>query len=96
MLNAKPDPEETIRLIERLKKLGFENSAFRRLHHLGDSMEGFCNFARKRQSFWVDGNNHRVHKRLEFALESCSTGAPPPGKTFDGLAQEAMRTIPPV
>jgi hypothetical protein len=41
-----------------------------------------------------DGNNHRVHQRLMYVLLSCPAG-PPQGKSFEVLADEAFRLIPP-
>jgi len=95
MANRKPDPKETIKLIERLKELRLDNDTFRLLHHLHASMNGFERYARNVTSFEEDGNNRRVHKRLEFVLDSCANGMPP-GKTFAALAEEAMRRIPPL
>jgi hypothetical protein len=48
------------------------------------------------QQFVEDGSNHRVHQRLKFVLLSCPDGAPPKGKSFQALAEEAFKLIPPV
>jgi hypothetical protein len=96
MTDRRPNPTETVELIERLRKMKFDNDAFRLLHHLHGSMNGFEMYARSVASFQQDGNNHRVHKRLELVLDSCANGTPPPGKTFAALAAEAMCRIPPV
>jgi hypothetical protein len=95
MTNPRPDPNETIKLIERLEALRFVSDGFRLLHHLHASMNGFKSYAGKVTSFQEDGNNHRVHKRLEFVLDSCANGVSP-GKSFAALAEEAMRVIPPI
>jgi hypothetical protein len=96
MTDRRPNPTETIELIERLRKMKFDNDSFGQLHHLHGSMDGFEKYARKVASFQEDGNNHRVHKRMLFVLDSCANGTPPPGKTFAALAEEAMRSIPPI
>jgi hypothetical protein len=96
MRNPRPNPKATIDLIERLKTMQFDNDAFRLLHHFHDSIGGFERHARKVTSFVEDGNNHRVHKRLQFVLDSCTNGKPPLGETFASLAEEAMRRIRPI
>jgi hypothetical protein len=94
MIDRRPNPTETIELIERLRRMKFDNDAFRLLQHLHGSMNGFEKYARNVASFQEDGNNHRVHKRMLFVLDSCANGTLPPGKTFAALAEEAMRRIP--
>jgi hypothetical protein len=48
------------------------------------------------QQFEEEGNNHRVHQRLMYVRSSCTGGAPPKGKSFQALAAEAYRQIPPI
>lgn len=76
--------------------VGFGDDAFRKLHHLNDSVAGFYSYSKGRKRFEEDGNNHRVHQRLMYVLLSCPDGAPPKGKSFQGLAEEAFKEIPPI
>jgi hypothetical protein len=96
MTNPRPDPKQTIKLIEHLKALGFDDEAFRLLHHFQGSMNSFERHARIVTSFHEDGNNHRVRNRLEFVLGSCTNGLPPKGEIFASLARESKRRIPPI
>ena len=94
-LAASADTTDVRRTIEKLTGMGFGNDAFKTLHHLGGTIITFTIYSRGR-SFIVDGNNHRVHQRLMYVLLSCPGGAPPKGKSFQALAKEAFKLIPPV
>jgi hypothetical protein len=92
---ASANTTDVRRTIERLTGMGFKNDAFKTLHHLKGTINTFTNYSRGR-SFILDGNNHRVHQRLTYVLLSCPAGAPPKGKSFQALAKEAFRLIPPI
>jgi len=68
--------------------------AFMLLH--SDSMDGFYHYSEGVHQFKDDETNHRVHQRLTYVLLSCPDGIPPKGKTFQTLAKEAFKLIPPV
>ena len=92
---ASADPRDGRRTIETLKAMGFGEDAFVQLHHQRGSMARFFSYSEGVQRFEDDGNNHRVHQRLTYVLLSCPNGAPPKGKSFQALAEEAFMLIPP-
>lgn len=94
--NASRDPRDCRETIDALRRIGFGDDAFRLLHPFRATLSGFYDYSKKVQVFDEDGNNHRIHQRLVYVLLSCPTGAPPKGKSFDALAEEAFRLIPPV
>lgn len=91
---ASPDPRNCRRTIDALRVMGFGEDAFRLLHHQRGSSVRFCSYSKSVQQFEEDANNHRVHQRLMYVLLSCPDGAPPKGKSFQTLAEEAFRMIP--
>lgn len=92
---ASRDPKDCLRTIDTLRAMGFGDEAFRRLHHQRGSIAEFYSFSEGVQRYRDDMNNHRVHQRLTYVLLSCPDGAPPKGKSFLTLAEEAFRLIPP-
>jgi hypothetical protein len=94
MGGSKPDPRAAIKLLLQLKGQGLDDDAFRQLHHLGDTIGGFCSYAQGKQHFREEGNNHRVHKRLLLMKLWLVNGVPPQGESFATLAQRALREIP--
>lgn len=93
---ASRDPRDCRRTIDTLQAMGFGDEAFGQLHHQRDSIKGFCGYSEGKRQFREDGNNHRVHQRLMFVLLSCPGGVLPKGKSFQALAEEAVRLIPPL
>ena len=91
---ASRDPRDCRRTIDILRGMGFRDEAFRRLH--SDSMDGFYHYSKGVHRFRDDETNHRVHQRLMYVLLSCENGAPPKGKSFRTLAEEAFKLIPPM
>ena len=77
-----------------MRGMGFDTDAFIRLHHLQDSVDSFYRYCGSVQQFQENGNNHRVHQRLKYVLLSCPDGAPPKGKSFKTLAEDAIKLIP--
>ena len=94
--NASRDPRDCRRRIDTLRVVGFKDDAFRLLHHQHGSAARFYRYSKGIQQFEEDGNNHRVHQRLKYVLLSCPDGAPPKGKSFQTLAEEAFRMMPPI
>jgi hypothetical protein len=90
---ASRDSRDCRRTIDILRAKGFGEDAFRRLH--SDTMHGFYRFSEGVHRFRDDETNHRVHQRLKYVLLSCPDGAPPKGKSFQTLAEEAYKQIPP-
>lgn len=90
---ASRDPQDCRRTIDALRRMGFDEEAFRRLHT--DGMNGFYGYSQGIHHFLDDGTNHRVHQRLMYVLLSCSNGIPPNGMSFESLAEQAYRLIPP-
>jgi hypothetical protein len=68
-IDAKPDPKETVGIIDALSKLGFTEAQFRPLHHLGDSLAGFRSYCPSVQSFVAGGSNHRLAIELKRKLD---------------------------
>jgi len=96
---ASRDPKECRKTMDVLRAIGFFDDggrAFKQLHHQGGSETRFCRYCGGVGLFNDDDNNHRVHQRLKFVQLSCPGGAPPKGKSFQNLAQEAVRLIPPI
>lgn len=91
---ASRDPEDCRKTIDALRSLGFDDAAFRRLHHQRGGMQRFCAYAKGIRFFEEDGNNHRVHQT--YVLLACPDGAPPRGRSLWGLAEEAYCQIPPI
>jgi hypothetical protein len=91
---ASSDPKDCRRTIDALQAMGFAEDAFRLLHHLNDTAARFYSYSERIERFEEDGNNHRVHQRLMYVLLLCPDGAPPKGKSFQTLAEEAYRQIP--
>ena len=91
---ASRDPRDCRRTIDTLRGMGFGDDAFRRLHT--DSMDGFYGYCEGVRRFLDDGTNHRVHQRLLYVLLSCPDDTPPKGMTFETLAEDAYRKIPPI
>lgn len=96
---ASRDARECRATMEALRKIGFFDDggvAFSRLHHQHGSAMTFYKFSKGVQQYRDDRNNHRVHQRLMFVLLSCPGGALPKGESFQMLAEEAFRLIPPI
>ena len=85
-----------------MKHLRFRNAAFELLHRdralrpCGTMGEFISYCEGLKRLFHHDETNHRVHQRLKYVLLSCPDGAPPMGKSFQMLAEEAFRLIPPI
>ena len=92
---ASRDPKDCLSTIASLRAIGFGDAAFSMLHHQHGSRAVFYGYCENHQRFVEDGNNHRVHQRLKYVDSSCPGGAPPKGKSFESLAEEAFRLIPP-
>lgn len=96
---ASRDPRECRKAMDALRAIGFFDDggdAFKQLHHQGGSETRFYSYCGGVGLFNDDDNNHRVHQRLKFIQLSCPGGAPPKGKSFHNLAEEAVRLIPPI
>lgn len=94
--NASRDPRDCHKTLDALRAIGFSDDAFSALHHQHGSAAAYSSYCEGVQRFRDDDNNHRVHQRLMYVLLSCPNGAPPKGKSFQTLAEEAFRLIPPV
>jgi hypothetical protein len=98
---ANNNPLDCLDTIEALKSMKFDNAAFELLHrnkklHVRDSMDGFTRYCKGRKGvFHNDATNHRVHQRLTYVLLSRQND-PSKGKSFQSLAEEAFRLIPPI
>ena len=93
---ASRDPRECRRTMDALKRMGFSDDDFPLLHHQRGSAVSFFSFSEGVQRYRDDQNNHRVHQRLTYVLLSSPDGTPPKGKSFQTLAEEAFRLIPPI
>ena len=94
------DPRDTLKLLDKLSELGFDDEAFWRLHHFRDrkheTINSFRRFCKSIQAFQRDGNNQRVHERLDFVLMHHKTENVSSGRTkiFSDLAEAAFEKIP--
>ncbi len=94
-------PQETLELIRKLRHhFQFQEEDFELFHHWGargklNTFVDYCNEDEKRL-FQLNGNNHRLHLRLEYALVCCQNGKLDRGKSFTHLAKEAFKKFPPV
>lgn len=94
--HASRDPKDCRKTIERLRRMGFGDEAFKLLHHHRDTMAGFLSFGDGVRRFRDDKNNHRVHQRLMYVLLACPGGSSPKNTSFEILAGEAFHLIPPI
>jgi len=92
--NASRDPTDCRRTIDRLRSMGFGEEAFAALHQQHGRMSTFYGYCGGVQRFREDDSNHRVHQRLKCVLLSCPDAKPPKGKSFQMLAEEAVKLIP--
>ena len=68
---ARPDPRETIKIIDALMEQRFDDAQFRPLHHWGDSLARFRNYcATEVRSFIPGSRNHELAIRLRKLLDS--------------------------
>jgi hypothetical protein len=90
------DPQDTLRIIKKLKSFGFEDEEFWLVHQWGrrGRLSAFRKHCNETQRFREDENNHRLHERLAFVLALCEAGALNRGKTFEMLAVEAFHEHP--
>ena len=96
---ASRDPKECCKTIDALRAIGFFDDGgdvFKLLHHQGGGMTRFSTYSKGVGQYVDDGNNHRVHQRLMYVLLSCPDGVLSEGKSFQSLADEVVRLIPPV
>jgi hypothetical protein len=97
---ARIDPQDTLELITKLRRFSFHDEDFKLRHHWGARGElkkfvNYCNEDQERR-FQLDGNNHRLHQRLKYVLESCQNGKLNRSKSFAHLAEEACKEFPPL
>jgi len=90
---ASRNPSDCRGTIDTLQAMGFGDNAFSILHHQNGSRAVFYSYSKGVKQFVDDGNNHRVHQRLMYVLLSCPDGAPPKGKSFESLAEEALEAV---
>jgi hypothetical protein len=92
------NPKRTLALLDTLEKLGFNEEAFRRLHHQGTKRPREATITRHRaycettSEFQPDGTNARVQQRLVFVLETYRK--PDNTRNFIALAEASVREIP--
>jgi hypothetical protein len=91
------DPEQTLRVLDELCKLGFDNEAFCKLHHkreggAKETIKGFRRYCQKTGRFNQGDNNYFVHWRLTALLSARRSGS---SETFENLAEESYMHIPP-
>ena len=65
-LDASTSPKQTIETVANLKRHGFPEEEFRRLHHLGDSMTNFVNYLHTIPEFADRGGNPGTATRLRY------------------------------
>ena len=94
-------PAQTIIVLEELCRLGFSDTAFRRLHHLGagasiSAHRGYCEkLLRQGSGFRQGSRNGVVQRRLECVLGAYRGGgfASTSPAVFDSLASAAVAEL---
>lgn len=96
------NPQRTIKILNDLKKNGFTNAAFCRLHHFRASgrkvtINAHKQYCATRSSFVNDGNNELVQQRLELVWDAYRKGGfkSSNSKVFIALAEAAFYELPP-
>ncbi len=94
------DPKAAVAILDALVNLGFDNEAFKELHHARGNIESFRRYCLERvTSFRTDDNydnNVRVHKRLRYVWDKYHEQEPLnwSQREFIQLAKEAFTAIP--
>jgi len=98
----KMDTMQTLKLLDNLCELGFNDEAFWRLHHFrrrnkNETIASFRGRCKHTLAFRPAGTNASVHERLYFVLKTYRERGLPPGQTkvFIDLAETAFVEIPP-
>jgi hypothetical protein len=97
--NLPCSPQATIAILDELRQHGFDNQAFRLIHHFGENadIQVHLDYCATVESFQRDGQNERVHQRLGavFAAFKCGAFTSPakPG-VFEALAIAARKELP--
>ena len=93
--------ERTLKLLNELRELRFNDEAFWRLHHFRNpttaTIARFRAYCERHSEFIPGGENERVHERLDFVLKTYRERGHAPGqsKEFIDLAETAFVKIPP-
>jgi hypothetical protein len=95
------NPKQTLACLDELQQLGFTDEAFWRVHHFREkerreTINGFRSYCEKTDLFHDDGNNERVHKRLEMILTHYKAYHSGNRVMFTRLADAAYCMIPAV
>jgi len=94
------DPKDTLKLLDQMEALGFNDDAFWLLHHFRErkheTIGSFRRYCSDHQAFQKNGNNQLVHERLKFVSTCYQELNLSPGQTQDfvKLAEEAFLVIP--
>jgi hypothetical protein len=94
------DANQTLQLLAELKKMGFGDAAFGRLHHKRENISGMEKYCEDNPERKFSGNNTLVYRRLAFVLNACKGLEIPTDRTgqiqlFNTLAEAAFNAIPP-
>ncbi len=94
-------PAYTLRLLDELESLGFDDLAFSQLHHWrasgkAETIRSFRNYCLKHDEFHANGNNARVAQRLELVLKAFTLDgfASRNSAVFSALAEAAWLEVP--
>jgi hypothetical protein len=64
------NPDQTIPILERLRRCGLTNELFSQLHHRKrDTIDGHINYCKRTSEFKENGTNQKLQRRLQFLLE---------------------------
>jgi hypothetical protein len=98
------DSSCTIRLLDELEALGFNDDAFARLHHFWQrpdehpgrrsTINSHRLYCHRTTHFRPDGNNARLQRRLEVVLERYRQGGFDNPSAFHALADASVALIP--
>ena len=104
---AEMDSRQTVLILEKLVRLGFDDDAFWRLHHfreptekrpnsVHETIEKHLKYCAAGKVFESGGENERVYKRLKFVWKVYTdVGFPAQEKiAFVALAEAAFHAIP--
>lgn len=94
-------PAETLRLLDELQSIGFDNQSFSILHHVEDeSLTKYRSYCERQQAagakFLQNASNEHVQLRLAMVLGAFRGGDFPPGvpAVLECLARAAVAALP--
>jgi len=86
---------DTLSLLDEYDRLGLDKTLFeRKLHHLGDSFDGFYAYASRVEFFVPSRCNQLLHDRLAFILDQIRNGASHDRSGLEKLIERSWGEVP--